>query len=903
MYKNNIKAKEIFLFIAAFVLPVVFVSIGYKLLEIYPFGEKSVMSMDLWGQYYSMIKAYWYDLRSLNLSVYSWDGGLGFNNVAQNMYYCKSIFFLPLVFVSADHIIQALDILLLIKYGFFGVSFLIFLKYKYKKISLVSVAFSTAYALCSYGTAYLNQPMWTDCLIYFPIIMVGIERLVKEKKPVLYTLILALTLYTSFYISFSVCIFSVLYFAVIMITEETDKKQALFSAVRFFGYSLIAGGLAAFGLLAVFAAILNRSSDVKGIEGLEFYHSVFDIAKSLFVGTEFSYGYFVPNIYSGFFVVPFTGLFFGSKDIKPKKKIAFAVLIAFLILSLDFNVLDYIWHGFHFPNQLPGRWTFIFSFVLLITAYDGLIGENEHINITLPQILCSIAAFLLIFILGLNTSVQSEEAAVSISNTLKFGIGYIALICLLYAAGFGEKLYIQRLKGKKKKKALKQKNKDAEHSGTRTEKVFKGAVCLCISLVIIAETGLNTGYTMKNWYKAGELVHNYFFDENMEEIRSEVLDKDVDLYRTEMNTGWTFNPGLLFDYKGVSYYSSTMNGGVYNLLKDLGSRVYAENVSIVYNSENNVLNSILGIKYVIDRSKNIDLSCYDVVKEADDYRVIKNKNCLPLAFPVNDGLSDWNKDITVGALDRQNDFLKRALGTEGDVFTQMSCEKTEITNAEFDESENWFENYYRRTDGSSGVSINYSFVCSEDGAYYVQHNFRAGEINYTAGAVSGTIDIATPVSCIGSFKKGDRIKFSFSSDNIDYGLCGLELFKFDGEKFSEMAAQLKTGGLEVEEFSDTYFRGSVTSENDNQLYFTSIPDDGGWSVYCDGEKLETDRTADALISFRTPKGEHEIEFVYYAKGYRAGALIAAVCWIILIWLNFRHRIKSIITKITKNSKK
>ena len=41
------------------------------------------------------------------------------------------------------------------------------------------------------------------------------------------------------------------------------------------------------------------------------------------------------------------------------------------MLSFLIRQLDYIWHGFHFPNMIPYRFSFLFSFVLLYMAYRG----------------------------------------------------------------------------------------------------------------------------------------------------------------------------------------------------------------------------------------------------------------------------------------------------------------------------------------------------------------------------------------------------------------------------------------------------------------------------------------------------------------------------------------------------
>ena len=131
----KMKKKEFWLFFSAFIIPIIIMGVVYFVKELFPFGKQSLLSMDLWGQYYPMIKAMWYDMRSLSFDKFSWDGGLGFNLFAQTLYYTNSIFYKLLVFVSENNIIEGLNILLLIKYGCCSVSFLAFLKYKFKDIN------------------------------------------------------------------------------------------------------------------------------------------------------------------------------------------------------------------------------------------------------------------------------------------------------------------------------------------------------------------------------------------------------------------------------------------------------------------------------------------------------------------------------------------------------------------------------------------------------------------------------------------------------------------------------------------------------------------------------------------------------------------------------------------------
>ena len=52
-------------------------------------------------------------------------------------------------------------------------------------------------------------------------------------------------------------------------------------------------------------------------------------------------------------------------------------MLGVLYMSFNINVLNYIWHGFHFPNDLPYRFSFMYSFILLTMAYKAFIRLKE----------------------------------------------------------------------------------------------------------------------------------------------------------------------------------------------------------------------------------------------------------------------------------------------------------------------------------------------------------------------------------------------------------------------------------------------------------------------------------------------------------------------------------------------
>lgn len=193
--------------------------------------------------------------------------------------------------------------------------------------------------------------MWLDCLILLPLILLGAERLAREGRWVMYTVTLGLCILTNYYISIMICIFLVLYFGMLLITEyytmtegQSQKVKTVFCRIGRFAFaSLLAGGLAAALLIPEVCAILRTdfgNSDFPAT--LESYFSVFDMLARhcLCVTTERGLEHW-PNIYCGvavFLLVPMYAL---NEKISVRKRFCNLALAGFLLLSFGTNVLDF----------------------------------------------------------------------------------------------------------------------------------------------------------------------------------------------------------------------------------------------------------------------------------------------------------------------------------------------------------------------------------------------------------------------------------------------------------------------------------------------------------------------------------------------------------------------------------
>ncbi len=848
-FLSKINKKTLCYYLLAFLVPMIFVLISFSKMGIYPYGEDSLLNMDLWGQYFPMYVEKYNNIKDFDSGLFSWNGALGFNLFAQTAYYGNSIFNYILLLFNRDSLVEVFNYIILIKICFSSLTFCIFLKNKFNKINILTVSCSVAYSLCGYILAFVTQPMWLDAVILLPIIILGLERLVLTKKPALYCVALAITIISNFYISFSVCLFIVLYFIVFIVShsEHFKFKDIKASVINFAIFSLIAGGIAAFTILPVYKAIgLTLASEMTKPESFEWYNSIFEYISKLLPLTQTSLAYGIPNIYSGGFIFIMLPLFLINSKISVRKKFTYSALVAFLYASMNLNILDYIWHGLHFPNQLPGRWTFIFSFVVILICYETLINIK---GISYKGVFFSLFHALLFI-----TIIENFPEKLSVGSKI-IDIMFIGM--LIYAI-----LLFVNVMFKKP--------------------IVKKIAIVGISLLMISEVGVNFVKVMDRDVRTSNIESYNHANKMMSESVYSFKSGEDDFYRMEMHEGWTFNPGQLFDYKGVSYYSSTMSGDAYNFFEGLGYRVYAKNVSTVYNPFSPVMNSFFSIKYITDKSNSLELNGMNEIYSGPNYKILENEMALPIAFMVDNDLMGWDSKGDKNPIEIQNSFLNAAMGQEVNVFEKMAYESASVANASLTYDENWEKQKYTKVDANNPVQFKFGYTIQKDQHLYLQHGFKKGNISVSINGITKKFEAAkSPFKAIGHVKTGDVVDIYVDISDVGIGVWGIDLVTLNEEKFLDCYNQLNENSAQIIKATDTKIKCKVNSDGDGVLY-TSIPDDGGWTVKCNGRKLTTHRIGDYLLAVVVPQGENTLEFSYHVPGLTVGAIISIICLALLV---------------------
>lgn len=846
IFKNDEKNKlSIFDFIVnnstlivSFILPILILIVVYYAREIYPFGDNTYLRSDCYHQYAPFMKEFYNKLVNGRNMTYTWNIGLGTNFSALYSYYLASPINWLVGLVSPNHIPEIMNIFIIVKAGLSSLTFAYYLccHFKTKKMSVAAI--SIFYALSSYFCAFSWNLMWLDCILLLPLIVLGLERLVKENKCYLYCISLGIAILSNYYIAIMLCIFCVIYYVALIYMDDAKKNfQYLFTKTKNFAiYSLLAGGFAAVTVLPAFSALSSTASGKFDFpkEIVTYFSMLFMASRSLINVEPAVFSAHDPNLYCTVAVFILVPLFAVNPKIKFKDKIAKIAILAFLLFSFNTNIPNYIWHGFHYPNSLPARESFLYIFLILVVSYEALINIKEVTRNNL--MLCFAGAVGLILILEEMFVDNKDYPASIIYTSLMFLVFYMITIALLRSNNYKQSFVVYLLI------------------------IITTAECY----VNLEKTALST-CTRSAYLNDNEAIEKLIASANL-------IEKD-NFFRIEKEDRRTKNDAAWNDYHGASTFSSTAYAGVSKFYGSLGLEESTN--AYAYYGHTPLTSALLSIKYVLSNSELdeneyimlFDSETYDVKNYIDNknkgtrtYYMYRNNYVLPLGFMMP---SNVNEDYSLkdpNPFSSQNTLCTAITGDETPMYTRLAVEtlgNDNIININED-----MHLFIYVTTSLDSVKVNFR---NEDGST------RSSKTYYSM-THSHILDL-------GTFKAGESVSVASSDDDVKS--IQLYAYSYDDSVFKNVFDKLSSSPMEITKFTDTTVDATVNAKEDGMLY-TSIPYDKGWKVTVDGKKADTYGFADAFLAFDISKGEHTIKLEYSPVGFAKGLILSIFCTVIFV---------------------
>ncbi len=839
----------------SFFLPVIILGIAYACRGIFPFGKWDVLIIDLYHQYAPFISDLRDKITTLSSPLYSWTGGLGTSYLPQFAYYVSS----PLNFIAVlfpkSYLTEAILVLILLKAGLAGACFNYYLKGVYREQGAAAVGFSLFYALSSYVLAYAWNIMWMDVVYLLPMVVLGIVRLIRDGRGIFFCMALALMLISNFYLAFFACFFIALYFPVCLFKYISIKNPGLVfkKCGQFAFFSLLSAGISAGLLLPVYFALKLTSAAGDAMPStMKYFFDIFDFISRHFILAPFNIREGMPNLYCGIAVLILVPVYFFSRSIPLREKLAHMVLIFILIISFNMNILDFIWNGFHYPNQLPYRYSFVYIFLILSICYPAFKSLKEFSG----KQIGAISSVIIVLIILSQKLDKNPPEHLALYMSIAFVIVYAGVLTL-----------------------------------NRCSSIKPKTLALAFLLVVIAEVSSSTIMTIWEVDKAESYAgrNGYTSGKEVENIRREIEKisiSDRDFYRMEIIPPKTTNDPCLYNYRGLSIFSSTFPEKPVKMMQNLGYHSNGIN-SYKYEASTAVLDSIFGIKYLVHRSEKHDELIYKKIASADEITVFKNPYALSLGFLVPGELGKWSSR-GANPFDVQSSLINNITGIEN-IFIPLNQKQGYNTNLELKSTMTQYYRYKRpNEDAKSTARIKIEVNRDRQVYLYLDVNSRI----FSSGIVkAGNKEInfnATRSTIInpGFIKAGTNVevRLVFKEDAPESGSFELYSSGLDLAAFEEAIFLMKEKSLNIESFSNTRIIGNIEAENSGLMVIT-VPYDRGWQVMVDNRQVETMPIDDGLLSFELPEGAHRIELRFVPDKFVLGLIISLVSIMLLIFIS------------------
>lgn len=873
---------------AAFFMTLTAAMIAVGVKGIFPFGKNSVYYSDLIYEFSVFLTELWRKVHTDGSLFYSWKTGLGGIFWGNLLDYASSPFNLFVLLVKESWIDEAIAVLIYLRQALAAAFMCFFLcRRRGGQASFAGALCGFLYSVCGWFCGYYCVIIYLDAFMLLPLLLLGIERIIDRYRPGLYFAVFSFILLSNFYMAYFIAVIAIVYwlyyfFAYYPFSEsavtEGQKRKIPFFRSRFFSAGTIFAAssvLSVLCLAVLFVPMLlqlsRNESNADLYSAADWFGNFTQHVAAMFSGAFAQSNTFqhYPAVYAGVLVFSAAPLYFFLKKTTGQEKIAMGALAVLMVLSFNLPPLDYVWHGFRFPNNFPFRQAYLFSAVMMIMVYRVLTHVRELSGRSLFVFIGSGA------VIGVCGTVElltrgKDNAVITLSDFIITAALFLLFCGMIALLRFGK----------------------------------KEQVAAATAFLLIFSFGDGTYTFLSNLQVKEAFADTYAEKEKVDEVLGGSSDDQL-FRRTEMSCLWIVNDGAFFDYNGVRQSSSMTATATLKLLKDLGCDSNQANF-VGYTTQTPVFNSIFGIQDLLERKDFVDfssisyLSCtgesYRIAEMKNDYSLYHFADALSLGFAADSALAGWEA-ADHAAEANQSAFYAAAAGSEESVL--IYCDEDAQASAIADNTnmkELGDHRYYveKATDDEEmpvGVSLGikaktcgWLYVCIEDtaGAFT---NTSYWVVNDEAGERPVLSSIADSVCCaVYDAEKDEELVVGVSPAAEDPCTLRIRVFQIDPAVFARQYEAIAKGGeLELTEFSDTHFKGTIDVTEDDRLLCVTVPYDPGWKVTLDGKTLsegEYSLIGGALYGIPVEAGRHSVQFDYSLPGLPAGT-ITTCCSVVL----------------------
>ena len=849
-------------FLLAFLFPALTVLAAFAITGCHPFGDRTILTVDLYHQYCPFLVAFRNKVLSGESLFYSWNDGLGQEYYAAYANYAASPLNIFSLFFTAKTMPVFIMFVTCFRAGLASTFMLMFLSANdHKRIDNITVVFSSSYALCGWFISFFWNIMWCDAVVLLPLIALGLRQLLVERRIGLYIISLAIAIVSNYYAGYFLCLFLVLFapsYYLVLFSREKPKgdpgrlciKTFIGAAVRFAFSSILAAGASAALTVPTYLILKNCSATGDQLKAdYSLQNNLFDFFGRLMVAANPNIRDGMANVYSGIVIVLLLPLFFmlpKRTGIKLKHKIVFGTLLAIMYLSLTNRTLNFIWHGFHFPNQIPYRESFIMSFLLVFIGFLTIRRIRSLGVKYITGAVLSSAAFLVLY----------EKFGTGNEGYLQIGVTLLFLIIQ------GAALHTV-----------------SNINARKTEFFLETLLTVTMMIEMFAASLISIGLVCRH-----EGFTSYSpYGRNYVDVASYVNEVEgseghMNFERSELYPNNICDLQSLYNVKGLSIFSSTARESFVKYMRNYG--FHNNNINGLRNAGlTRVTATLLSVRNLVEIDKTQAVpALFEQEYKGKIVTSWGNKDALSVGYMTDPAVIDYAPDYdkNIDVFDKTNAWV-RSMGAP-DVYKPVTLIAGETSGLNTVDRENQVmaftvSNNVPNNEYSFNVTIENADIGSD--IYLYANSKKGGSVTIECGDNSRKFEIRSYqiISC-GVFDGTPihvYVKYSESpSSNITlYG------YQLDRTGYDQMLEKLSDEQLVVSKYDTTSIEGHIDVKEDGLLFLT-IPYAEGWSAVVDGKEAEIVPVQDALMGIRLGQGSHDVALKYTPAGFKAGLVISLV---------------------------
>lgn len=695
---------------------------------------------------------------------------------------------------------------------------------------------SIMYSFCGYTIIFATRhPFFINPMIYLPLLLVGIDQMLENKKSVLFHIMVIISLISNFYFFYMLTLFMFLY-ALLRFFELHPKDQRDFRLFfKSFFHCTIQFILGILNSAVIFLPVLISFFNTERLDqplpdNLFLYHPDYykSLIPSLFFSTLRNTSQYINTSYLGYSalaIISFVLLF------KIRKKfLTFKVVGLTLFIFLLFPFAGFALNGF---SYISNRWTFLLSFVLsycFVLVFESFIA---HTNFSVYAKLA-----ILVFVIV-------EVSIKGFYNNSPLGDNQVSVYYDLGTAN--NRLTDNSINSLHKRELTSGFRVDVLDRESRNYGILNRLPTVSSYFSITSKYSSLFSRYLGN---AGETVTVSIgnFDS-----RSGLNLLTGVKYVTETSTHG--NHSVPFGYKKIKSKSRTLYNG-------------EKTIDTIHKNTN-----YIGLFSVYDNS----------ISENNflEYSTYQREQVMLQSCILEKQNKKTNKDVSIDTQVSQNknDFFKQI---KTYISKNPKCGiKVDKNNKIYVSKENCTFTF--RTKGAKNSEIYLYFEDSD----FIPKNYSISSTNIIAFSSNGksiyeckaknssTLGIDTALLNTG-YSKSDSVKISVIFTNPGaYSFKDVKVIHQPTHKYSHYVNKLKERKISNLQIDNNNISAEICVEK-NKLLNVAVPYSPGWSCMIDGKETKITRSNIMFMSVPLTKGSHTVIFTYRTPGLKTGLCISLV---------------------------